>query len=111
MKKPPQKVDYLSRNSIISDFFYCPTAQMAEFMFLNVVYRATVYRTGVAIKAERWAVFWGGRLVALTVRLVVILGCVYEYQERYFLLTKVNYCSQALRTCGAVLNHSSLLAK
>ena len=65
----------------------------------------------VAVKADRWAVFWAGRLVALTVRLVVILGCVYEYQERYFLLTKVKYCSQALRTCGAVLNHSSLLAK
>ena len=26
---------------------------MAEFMFLNVAYRATVYRTGVAIKADR----------------------------------------------------------
>ena len=25
---------------------YCPTAQMADFMFQNVVYRATVYRTG-----------------------------------------------------------------
>ena len=64
---------------------------MAEFMFLNVAYRATVYRTGVAIKAERWAVFWGGRLVALTVRLVIILCCVYEYQERYFLRTKIKY--------------------
>jgi hypothetical protein len=27
--------------------FYCPTAQMAEFMFPNVVYRETAYRTGV----------------------------------------------------------------
>ena len=26
---------------------YCPTAQMAKFMLLNVAYRATVYRTGV----------------------------------------------------------------
>ena len=51
MKKPPQKVAYLSKNSVVSEFFhllpqYCPTAQMAEFMFQNVVYRATVYRTG-----------------------------------------------------------------
>ena len=41
----------------------------------------------LAVKADRWAVFWAGRLVALTVRLVIILGCVNEYQERYFLLT------------------------
>ena len=27
-------------------FFHCPTAQMAEFMFPNVAYRGTVYRTG-----------------------------------------------------------------
>ena len=51
LKKPPQKVAYLSRNSVVSEIFhllptYCPTAQMAEFMFQNVVYRATVYRTG-----------------------------------------------------------------
>ena len=71
---------------------------MAEFMFLNVSYRATVYRTGVAIKAERWAVFWGGRLVALTVRLVIIL-C-YVPQERYFLRTTSKYLEPA------VLNHS-----
>ena len=71
---------------------------MADFMFLNVAYRATVYRTGVAIKAERWAVFWGGRLVALTVRLVIIL-C-YVPQERYFLRTTIKYLEPA------VLNHS-----
>ena len=52
MKKPAQKVAYLSRNSVVSEIFhllptYCPTARMAEFMFQNVVYRATVYRTGV----------------------------------------------------------------
>ena len=52
MKKPTQKVAYLSRNSVVSEIFhllptYCPTAQIAEFMFQNVVYRATVYRTGV----------------------------------------------------------------
>ena len=47
MKKPPQKVAYLSRNSVVSEIFpYCPTAQMAEFMLPNVAYRATVYRTG-----------------------------------------------------------------
>ena len=47
----PQKVAYLSRNSVVSEIFFllpyiCPTAQMAEFMFQNVAYRATVYRTG-----------------------------------------------------------------
>ena len=51
LKKPPQKVAYLSRNSVVTEIFhllptYCPTAQMAEFMFPNVAYRATVYRTG-----------------------------------------------------------------
>ena len=30
-------------------FTYCPTAQMAEFMFPNVAYKATVYRTGIPI--------------------------------------------------------------
>ena len=51
MKKPPQKVAYLSRNSVFSEIFHLlpnsPTAQMAEFMFPNVAYRATVYRTGI----------------------------------------------------------------
>ena len=52
MKKTPEKVAYLSRNSIVSEIFhllptYCPTAQMAEFMFQNVVYRATVYIDGL----------------------------------------------------------------
>ena len=52
LKKPPQKVAYLSRNSVVSEIFFllsyiCPTAQMAEFMFQNVAYRATVYRTGI----------------------------------------------------------------
>ena len=51
MKKSPQKVAYLSRNSVVSEIFhllptYCPTVQMAEFIFPNVAYRATVYRTG-----------------------------------------------------------------
>ena len=58
MKKPPQKVAYLSRNSVVSEIFHllpneCPTAQMAEFMFQNVVYRATVYRTGVLTKIKK----------------------------------------------------------
>ena len=52
LKKPHQKVAYLGRNSVVSEIFhllptYCPTAQMAKFMFQNVVYRATVHRTGV----------------------------------------------------------------
>ena len=35
------------RISVVSEIFpYCPTAQIAEFMFPNVAYRATVYRTG-----------------------------------------------------------------
>ena len=52
MKKPPQKVAYLGRNFVVSEIFtYCPmSAQIAEFMFQNVVYRATVYRTGAAAK-------------------------------------------------------------
>ena len=41
MKKPPQKVAYF--------FFNCPTAQMAEFMFPNVAFRAFVYRTGLGL--------------------------------------------------------------
>ena len=45
LKKPPQKVAHLSINSFVSEIFHllpneCPTAQMAEFMFQNVVYRA-----------------------------------------------------------------------
>ena len=45
--KTPQKVAYLAEISSFQKFsFYCPTAQMAEFMFPNVAYRATVYRTG-----------------------------------------------------------------
>ena len=47
MKKPPQKVAYLSRNSVVSEIFLSSqTAQIADFMFQNVAYRATVYRTG-----------------------------------------------------------------
>ena len=46
----PKKVAYLKAEiPWFQKFFtYCPTAQMAEFMFPNVVYRATVYRTGVS---------------------------------------------------------------
>ena len=44
MKKPPQKVAYF--------FFNCPTAQMAEFMFPNVAFKAFVYRTGLRIVLE-----------------------------------------------------------
>ena len=33
-------------------FFYCPTAQMAEFMFPNMAYRATVYRTGLMTRSQ-----------------------------------------------------------
>ena len=52
MKKPPQKIAYLSRNSIVLEIFFllpyiCPTAQMAEFMLQNMAYRATVYIIGV----------------------------------------------------------------
>ena len=47
LKKPPQKVAYLSSISVVSEIsLYCPTAQMAEVMVQNVAYRATVYRTG-----------------------------------------------------------------
>ena len=41
------KVGYFSRISVISEVFpYCPTAQTIKFMFSNVTYRATIYRTG-----------------------------------------------------------------
>ena len=58
MTNPPQKVAYLSRYSIVSEIFHsalqcCQTAQLAEFMFQNVVYRATVYRTGISMKDVR----------------------------------------------------------
>ena len=57
MEKPPQKVAYLSRNSVVSEIFhllptYCPTAQMVEVMVQNVAYRATVYRTGAKSRTE-----------------------------------------------------------
>ena len=57
MKKPPQKVAYLSRNSVVSEIFFllpyiCPTALIAEFMFQNVAYRATVCITGVWVKGN-----------------------------------------------------------
>ena len=51
MKKSPPKVRYFSRISVISEFFiYCPELPMAQtekFMFSNVAYKATVYRSGV----------------------------------------------------------------
>ena len=56
----------------------------------------------VAVKADRWAVFWAGRLVALTVRLVIILGCVSEYEERYLLKSS----TVAKHLEPTVLNHS-----
>ena len=65
MKKPPQKVAYLSRNSVVSEIFhllptYCPTSQMAEFMFSNMAYRATVYRTGPTLCScdGAWTFYW-----------------------------------------------------
>ena len=50
----------LSRNSVVSEIFHllpneCPTAQMAEIMFQNVVYRATVYRTGSKLGNFAWS--------------------------------------------------------
>ena len=73
MKKPPQKVAYLSRNSVVSEIFhllptYCLTAQMAEFMFQNVVYRATVYRTG-----KNSFVFQSSKSMIATMTLIVII--------------------------------------
>ena len=54
LKKPPQKVAYLSRIFVVSEIFpnNAQTAQMAEFMFQNVAYRATVHRTGVRTIAD-----------------------------------------------------------
>ena len=46
-EKITPKVGSFSRISVISEIFpYCPTAQTVEFMFLNVAYKATVYRSG-----------------------------------------------------------------
>ena len=39
----------------VDTFENCPTAQMAEFMLQNVVYRATVYRTGISVSP--WLAF------------------------------------------------------
>ena len=48
MKKTPKKVAYLSRNSVVSKFFItAQTDKIADFMFQNMAYRATVYKTGV----------------------------------------------------------------
>ena len=53
LKKPPQKVAYLSRNSAFQKFLnYCSTAETAKIMFQNVAYRAIIYRTGVHILPE-----------------------------------------------------------
>ena len=50
-KNHPKKIAYLSRNSVLQKFsFYCPTAQMSDFMIQNVANRTTVYRTGSNIK-------------------------------------------------------------
>ena len=49
LKKPPSKVAYLSRILVVSEIFH-NTAQMAEFMFQDMAYRATVYRTGIVYK-------------------------------------------------------------
>ena len=48
MKNHPKKMHTSAENPSFQKFFtYCPTAQMVEFMFPNVAYRATVYRTGI----------------------------------------------------------------
>ena len=45
MKKPPSKV--AQKHSNRHFFPYCQTAQTEEFMFQNVAYRPTAYRTGL----------------------------------------------------------------
>ena len=46
IKKNTTKSSILKQNFHFSEIFpYCPTAQMAEFMFPNVAYRATVDKT------------------------------------------------------------------
>ena len=48
MKKPPKKVAYLSRNSVVSEIFHLlPNSPNGRVHVPNVVYRAIVYRTGV----------------------------------------------------------------
>jgi hypothetical protein len=47
MKKTCKKLlTYAEIPSFQKFLLYCPTAKMAEFMFPNVAYRATVYKTG-----------------------------------------------------------------
>ena len=58
LKKPHQKLAYFSRISFVSEILpYSQTAQMAEFMFPNVAYRATVYRTGGRTNGHTVGVF------------------------------------------------------
>ena len=54
LKKPPSKVAQKNSNPLF--FLTASTAQMAqteEFMFQNVAYRPTVYRTGVAMRVKK----------------------------------------------------------
>ena len=54
LKKPPQKVAYLSRNSVVSEIFItAQTAKMADIIFQNMANRATVYRTGVTTEGQQ----------------------------------------------------------
>ena len=60
MKKTSQKVAYLSRNSVVSEISLSlpnslPKAQMAEFVFQDVAYRATVHRTGGFVYDFVWS--------------------------------------------------------
>ena len=66
MKNLHQKVAYLSRNSVVSEISplmpnLCPTAQMAEFMFPNVAYRATVHKTGPLALAGGYFIYVLGK--------------------------------------------------
>ena len=46
LKKPPSKVAQKNSNPLFSSLT-AQTAQTEEFMFQNVAYRPTVYKTGV----------------------------------------------------------------
>ena len=65
MKKPPQKVAYLSRN-FSHTAYILPNSPNGRIHVQNVVYRATVYRTGRADKRGKEFGFW-----------LLLLGCIY----------------------------------
>ena len=87
MKKSPQKVAYLSRMS-----FCCPTAQMAEFMFPNVAYRATVYRTGPTSMVSTSMNSTSTNFSVIGIKFVLV-----EFVISKFILVEFSLCTTQLK--------------